>query len=94
MIELKPSRNFLSDLRDNQIAALWMLIGSRRCFERVTPNGWQFLFWAVLACLANTLFSWLTAGGAECQSGGRAGGMLAGEGGSDDGGYGGTVKMI
>ena len=64
MIELKPSRNFLSDLRDNQIAALWMLIGSKRCFDRVTPNGWQFLFWAVLACLANTLFSWLTAGGA------------------------------
>ncbi len=64
MIELKPSKNFLSDLRDNQIAAMWMLIGSTRCFSWVTPNGWQFLFWAVLACLANTLFSWLTAGGA------------------------------
>ncbi len=64
MIELKPSKNFLSDLRDNQIAAMWMLIGSKRCFNWVTPNGWQFLFWAVLACLANTLFSWLTAGGA------------------------------
>lgn len=64
MIELKPSRNFFSDLRDNQIAALWMLIGSRRCFKWVTPNGWQFLFWAVLACLANTLFSWLSADGA------------------------------
>lgn len=64
MIELKPSKNFLSDLRDNQIAALWMLIGSTRCFNWVTPNGWQFIFWAVLACLANTLFSWLTAGGA------------------------------
>lgn len=64
MIELKPSRNFLSDLRDNQIAAWWMLVGSRRCFDWVTPNGWQFLFWAVLACLANTLFSWLTANGA------------------------------
>lgn len=64
MIELKPSKNFLSDLRDNQIAAMWMLIGSTRCFNWVTPNGWQFLFWAVLACLANTLFSWLTAGGA------------------------------
>lgn len=64
MIELKPSKNFFSDLRDNQIAALWMLVGSKRCFNWVTPSGWQFLFWAVLACLANTLFSWLTANGA------------------------------
>jgi hypothetical protein len=63
MINLKPSRNFFSDLRDNQIAALWMLIGSRRCFDWVTPNGWQFVFWAILASSANTLFSWLTASG-------------------------------
>lgn len=61
MINLKPSRNFLSDLWDNQIAALWMLIGMRRCFDRVTPNGWQLVFWAILGCLANTLFSWLYA---------------------------------
>lgn len=63
MINLKPSRNFFSDLWDNQIAALWMLIGMRRCFDRVTPNGWQLVFWAVLGCLANTLFSWLYAEG-------------------------------
>lgn len=62
MINLKPSRNFFSDLLDNQIAAMWMLVGSRRCFEFVTPNGWQFVFWGILACSANTLFSWLTAG--------------------------------
>ena len=62
MINLKPSRNFFSDLLDNQIAALWMLVGSRRCFEFVTPNGWQFVFWGILACSANTLFSWLSAG--------------------------------
>ena len=63
MINLKPSRNFFSDLLDNQIAAMWMLIGSRRCFDWVTPNGWQFLFWAVFACSANTLFSWLSTDG-------------------------------
>ena len=62
MIDLKPSRNFFSDLLDNQIAAIWMLVGSRRCFEFVTPNGWQFVFWGILACSANTLFSWLSAG--------------------------------
>lgn len=60
MINLKPSRNFFSDLVDNQIASLWMLIGSRRCFEFVTPNGWQFVFWGILACSANTLFGWLS----------------------------------
>lgn len=64
MIELKPSRNFFYDVRDNQIAALWMLLGSTRAFYWVTPSAAQFVFFAVLAVLANTLFSWLSAGGA------------------------------
>jgi len=63
MIELKPSHHFFDDLRDNQIAALWMLIGSRRALRLVTPSAMQFVFLALLAVLANTLFSWLTAGG-------------------------------
>jgi len=63
MINLKPSRNFLEDLRDNEIAALWMLIGSRRSFRYVTPTALQFVLLAVFAALANTLFSWLTADG-------------------------------
>lgn len=63
MINLKPSRNFLEDLRDNEIAALWMLVGSRRTFQYVTPTALQFVLLAVLAALANTLFSWLMAGG-------------------------------
>lgn len=63
MIDLKPSRNFLEDLRDNEIAALWMLAGSRRAFGRVTPTAIQFVFLAVLAALANTLYSWLSVSG-------------------------------
>ncbi|MFZ3194322.1 MAG: C13 family peptidase [Moraxellaceae bacterium] len=63
MINLKPSRNFLEDLRDNEIAALWMLVGSRRTFRYVTPTALQFVLLAIFAALANTLFSWLTAGG-------------------------------
>jgi len=63
MINLKPSRNFLEDLRDNEIAALWMLLGSRRTFDYVTPTGLQFVLLALLAALANSLFSWLTVDG-------------------------------
>ncbi len=63
MINLKPSRNFLEDLRDNEIAALWMLVGSRRTFRYVTPTALQFVLLAVFAALANTLFSWLSANG-------------------------------
>lgn len=64
MIELPPSQSFFSDLLANQKAALWMLLGSRRAFRFVTPSPVQLVFLAVLAVLANTLFSWLTANGA------------------------------
>lgn len=63
MIELPPSRSFFSDLFANQRAALWMLLGSRRAFRSVTPSALQLVFLAILAVLANTLFSWLTANG-------------------------------
>jgi hypothetical protein len=64
MIELPPSRSFFSDLFANQKAAFWMLLGSRRAFSCVTPSAFQLVFLALLAILANTLFSWLTADGA------------------------------
>ena len=64
MIELPPSRSFFADLFANQKAALWMLLGSRRAFRYVTPSAVQLVFLGVLAILANTLFSWLTANGA------------------------------
>lgn len=63
MIELPLSRSFFSDLFANQKAALWMLLGSRRAFRFVSPSALQLVFLAILAVLANTLFSWLTANG-------------------------------
>lgn len=63
MIELPPSRSFFPDLFANQKAAFFMLLGSRRAFRFVTPNAFQLVFLAILAILANTLFSWLTANG-------------------------------
>ncbi|MEC7119783.1 MAG: C13 family peptidase [Pseudomonadota bacterium] len=63
MINLKPSRNFLEDLRDNELAALWMLVGSRRAFAYVTPSALQFGLLAIMAALANTLFSWVSVSG-------------------------------
>jgi Peptidase C13 family len=63
MIELPPSRSFFSDLFANQKAAFFMLLGSRRAFRFVTPNALQLVFMGIVAILANTLFSWLTADG-------------------------------
>jgi len=63
MIDLPPSRSFFADLFANEVAAFWMLLGSRRAFRFVTPNAVQLVFIGVLAILANTLFSWLSATG-------------------------------
>ncbi len=63
MIELPPSRTFFADLFANQKAALWMLLGSSRAFRFATPSAVQLVFLGILAILANTLFSWLTANG-------------------------------
>jgi hypothetical protein len=63
MIELPPSRSFFADLFANQKAALWMLLGSSRAFRFATPSAVQLVFLGILAILANTLFSWLTANG-------------------------------
>ncbi len=63
MIDLPPSRSFFADLFANEMAAFWMLLGSRRAFRFVTPSAVQLVFIGVLAILANTLFSWLSATG-------------------------------
>lgn len=62
MIELRPAGSFWQDFKHNQIAGLWLFIGSRRAFEWVAPSGLQFLVWGLLAGAANTLFSWMVAG--------------------------------
>lgn len=63
MLELRPSRQVFSDLSNNGLAALWMLLGSRRALNRVVPTAVQFLLLAVLASLANLLFGWVSAQG-------------------------------
>lgn len=63
MIEIKPTPFFLRNLKNNQIAGLWLFIGSRRCFDWVAPTPLQLLFWVIAGCLVNSLFSWLSVGG-------------------------------
>lgn len=62
MIDLKPSINFWHDLKSNQTAGLWLLLGSRRSLKVVHPSIIQLLFWGVIAGSVNTLYSWLVAG--------------------------------
>lgn len=63
MIEIKATPFFWRNLRNNQIAGMWLFLGSRRCFNWVAPTGLQFLFWGIAGCLANTLFGWLVTDG-------------------------------
>ena len=62
MIDLKPSINFWHDLKSNQIAGLWLFLGSRRSLEIVHPSIFQLIFWGAIAAGVNTLFSWMVAG--------------------------------
>lgn len=62
MIDLKPSINFWHDLKSNQIAGLWLFLGSRKCLKIVHPSIFQLLFWGVVAAGVNTLYSWMVAG--------------------------------
>lgn len=62
-IKITATPFFWQNLKRNQIAGLWLVFGSRRCFDWVAPTALQFLFWGVAGCLANTLFSWLSASG-------------------------------
>lgn len=62
MIDLKPSINFWHDLKSNQVAGLWLFLGSRRSLQIVHPSIFQLIFWGAVAAAVNTLFSWLVAG--------------------------------
>lgn len=62
MIDLKPSINFWHDLKSNQIAGLWLFLGSRKSLYVVHPSIFQLLFWGAVAASVNTLYSWMVAG--------------------------------
>ena len=62
-IKITATPFFLENLKRNQIAGFWLVFGSRRCFDWVAPTGLQFLFWGIVGCLANALFSWLSNNG-------------------------------
>lgn len=62
MMHFKPSINFWHDFKSNQIAGLWLFLGSRRALQIVRPSILQMIFWGILGGLVNTLFSWLSAG--------------------------------
>lgn len=64
MIDLKPSINFWHDFKSNQLAGLWLFLGSRKSLQIVRPSILQLIFWGILGGSANTLFSWLVAGDA------------------------------
>ena len=63
MIEFRPPRHFISDLLHNLRAGLWLLLGSLRAFNHVTPTALQLVVLGALAIGANTLFSWLSSEG-------------------------------
>ncbi len=63
MIEIKATPFFWRNLKNNQIAGMWLFLGSRRSLEWVAPTPLQLLFWGVAGCLANSLFSWQISGG-------------------------------
>ena len=63
MIDFKPSINFWHDFKSNQMAGLWLFLGSRRSLTIVRPSIPQLLFWGILGGAANSLFSWLSTEG-------------------------------
>ncbi|OIJ37412.1 MULTISPECIES: C13 family peptidase [Acinetobacter] len=62
MIDFKPSINFWHDFKSNQIAGIWLFLGSRRSLQMVRPSILQLVFWGILGGCANSLFSWLSSG--------------------------------
>ena len=62
MIDFKPSINFWHDFKSNQIAGMWLFLGSRRSLQLVRPSILQLVFWGILGGCANSLFSWLSSG--------------------------------
>lgn len=64
MIDFKPSINFWHDFKSNQLAGLWLFLGSRKSLQIVRPSILQLIFWGILGGSASSLFSWLLSGGA------------------------------
>ncbi|WP_228202683.1 C13 family peptidase, partial [Acinetobacter baumannii] len=62
MIDLKPSINFWHDFKSNQLAGMWLFLGSRRSLQIVHPSILQLIVWGVLGGCTNSLYSWLVAG--------------------------------
>ncbi|KAA8731859.1 peptidase C13 family protein [Acinetobacter qingfengensis] len=62
MIEIKATPSFWRNLKNNQIAGMWLFVGSRRSLKWVAPTALQLIVWVIAGCLANTLFSWLVSG--------------------------------
>lgn len=62
MIDLKPSINVWHDFKSNQIAGMWLFLGSRRSLDVVRPSITQLFLWGLLGGCTNALYSWLVAG--------------------------------
>lgn len=60
MIDFKPSINFWHDFKSNQMAGVWLFLGSRRSLQLVRPSITQLIFWGILGGCANSLFGWLS----------------------------------
>lgn len=61
MIDFRPSINIWHDFKNNQIAGMFLFMGSRRSLQQIHPSIFQLLIWGSLGAAANTLFSWLSA---------------------------------
>ena len=48
MIDLKPSINFWHDFKSNQLAGMWLFLGSRRSLQIVHPSILQLIVWGIL----------------------------------------------
>ncbi|MEX7475970.1 peptidase C13 family protein, partial [Acinetobacter baumannii] len=54
MIDLKPSINFWHDFKSNQLAGMWLFLGSRRSLQIVHPSILQLIVWGILGGCTNS----------------------------------------